>query len=864
MVTEWSQKEIYMPASTDGFASNGGYISNKEQLRNEDGTANSTVKFYNQNYRVSTYLDDSKITYQLFQAQDTINPDTTFQVEMRFHKVKENNKIYPYNERKEYHNYYLGHMSAASERTPIVNSVIKKEVYLNTDVIFSNSKSGFRHWIVARTGAQLSEVEMTFNGQTTLNINSNDELIITTTIGNIVYTQANAYTMNSNTGALTLLSWQPSYSISGNSVSLIGYGTWSGTLVLEFGERGGGAAASPVSNMNLEWSTYFGGISNDRFDAIETDEANNVWTVGRTQSAFFQAFNGETIGSAIALDDALAVKFDSICQALFLVYYGGSSYDKFVSLAVTSDNSFYAVGSSQSSDIINESEQSIDYSYHGNSDGLFVKFDAQGIVIVDSFIGGNSYDRLSDIDVYEAVNSNIILLVGDTSPDASFEPTPEANSGYFQNAPAGNIDGFIIRLSGTNELQSYCTYFGGNNLDFLDDVEFLNGNVIIGGRTSTSTSSVADCNEPSNGNFPFCEGNNSWSQTWFENQTYHTNYFLALLNWENGNLDWCTYIGPAHLEGDIKYLDMEVISNGSESGDLLVSTKNLAPSPNNVASIPLQNFGNYNQSFGGGETDNGLYWFTIQGLSHQLKWCSYFGGSGDEDIASIDIDPVSKMIYVVGGGTKPSVQTSTDYCNVPTNGDFPICNSGGTSSYMETDIDGDNQRTYIACFSPELTPKWITEFGHGNGNASTGLSISNDKLFVVGYSNEEWTEWQYDDAVETDFYLTRDPTADFANDACIARFGTSQLVGLDENKLAIDQSNLLIYPNPTSATFNIAVGQLYLSETIVIYNVIGELIYSQKVNSYQQLQLDTAKWSSGVYVVALKSNFNSSVKLIVK
>ncbi len=100
-LTKWNEKTIYTPKPTDGYSGSGGYITNNKQLRNEDGTGNATVKYYNQNHRVATYIDDTKICYQLLQAMASTNQDTTFRVDMNFTKGTTNAKVYPFAERKE-------------------------------------------------------------------------------------------------------------------------------------------------------------------------------------------------------------------------------------------------------------------------------------------------------------------------------------------------------------------------------------------------------------------------------------------------------------------------------------------------------------------------------------------------------------------------------------------------------------------------------------------------------------------------------------------------------------------------------------------------------------------------------------------
>lgn len=279
-MNKWSDRILYVPVPSDGYSSHAGYIQNNGQLRNEDGTANTSVKFYSQSHRVATYLDDSKISYQLIQARDTTNQDTTCRVDMTYSKGLSGSKIYGHNMRAEYHNYYLGHMSAPSVQTGIYNTIVKYEVYTNIDAIFTHSPGGFRHWLVARSGSTPSSFELSFDGQTGLSVDGSGKLIIATNIGNIVYTKAKVYTLNHTTGALTVLGWQPSYNISGSSVSFTSFGSWTGTLVIEFGEEPTASQMPPASNDNLEWSTFFG---NNGYE-INMDVANNssgeVWYAG--------------------------------------------------------------------------------------------------------------------------------------------------------------------------------------------------------------------------------------------------------------------------------------------------------------------------------------------------------------------------------------------------------------------------------------------------------------------------------------------------------------------------------------------------------------------------------------------------------
>lgn len=52
MLCQYKVKTIYVPLPDDGFSSSGRYITNEGQLRDDDSTSNTTVKFYNVNNRV--------------------------------------------------------------------------------------------------------------------------------------------------------------------------------------------------------------------------------------------------------------------------------------------------------------------------------------------------------------------------------------------------------------------------------------------------------------------------------------------------------------------------------------------------------------------------------------------------------------------------------------------------------------------------------------------------------------------------------------------------------------------------------------------------------------------------------------------
>lgn len=77
-------------------------------------------------------------------------------------------------------------------------------------------------------------------------------------------------------------------------------------------------------------------------------------------------------------------------------------------------------------------------------------------------------------------------------------------------------------------------------------------------------------------------------------------------------------------------------------------------------------------------------------------------------------------------------------------------------------------------------------------------------------------------------------------------------------------SNAYIYPNPAKTSINISLPNgLELPESISIYNNIGQLILSKKINSSNDLTINTSSYSTGVYIVnIIKGSENKTLRFI--
>ena len=77
-----------------------------------------------------------------------------------------------------------------------------------------------------------------------------------------------------------------------------------------------------------------------------------------------------------------------------------------------------------------------------------------------------------------------------------------------------------------------------------------------------------------------------------------------------------------------------------------------------------------------------------------------------------------------------------------------------------------------------------------------------------------------------------------------------------------DILDLIIAPNPVQNTFNISLLSENLVSEITIVNLQGMVIWNQKTSS-QNIEINTSEWSSGVYIVTVKSGAKISINKII-
>jgi len=262
--------------------------------------------------------------------------------------------------------------------------------------------------------------------------------------------------------------------------------------------RGGGLRDVFVTKLDatgsaLIYSTYLGGLGDDRGYGIAVDPLGNAYVTGSTDSTDFptaNAFQMENGGN----DDAFIAKLNVSGSALiYSTYLGGGGTDQGRGIAADSSGSAYVTGLTGSTDFPTY------YAYHQNYNGgaydaFVTKLNGPGsMLIYSTYLGGGGTDQGQAIAVD---SSGYAFLTGSTN-SANF---PTRNGFAYQMENAGNDDAFVTKLniSGTSLL--YSGYLGGSGNDYGQGIAVnSSGNAYVTGYSSSVDFPAANPLQDSNG-----------------------------------------------------------------------------------------------------------------------------------------------------------------------------------------------------------------------------------------------------------------------------------------------------------------------------------------------------------------------------
>ncbi len=354
-------------------------------------------------------------------------------------------------------------------------------------------------------------------------------------------------------------------------------------------------------------------------------------------------------------------------QSLIYASYLGGSGQEGSSPKVTGKNGKWAVlGSTESLNMPTLTPFQANHN-GGITDNYISVFDEYGQQTFGTYFGGTGSE--SGTCAVRITDFGYILIGGNT--DSHDLPV---TGGAHDTMLNGETDGFLALLSESGELQ-FCTYFGGNALDNIRDVEYDQfGNFYLAGRTSSPNLATEGAHKT---------------------EVSEKDAFLAKFNSE-GDLMWSTYFGGENVE---VFRKIEVSNDGQK-----IYCVGSTTSSSGI------NFNGW-QETQGSATDGLLTCFNT--LNGSVNWSTYYGGEGGDYVFSLACTDDDKLA-IVG-------QTSSDN------------NIASIDSYQSQRAgDGD---LFVALFDENGQREWGTYLGGTeNEYPQADIIVQNNEIIVQGYT----------------------------------------------------------------------------------------------------------------------------------
>lgn len=554
-----------LPASS--IQSNVFFAENKGQW-------NSKVLYEGRFKGGKVFLEQQAFTYVFYPSEGLKSLQHKFQenpsmatsgtchtVKMKFLNSVANATLLKQDSNSFFENYFIGKDPAKwASGVKSYRQIVYRDLYQGIHVKSFSDKNNFRFDFIVDPGADISQINMQFEGQNRLSI-SNGDLIIHTEAGNISQQAPYAYQLISGK-AVTV---KCSYVLKNNMVTLslgseynnqfdliidptLVFATYTGSLSDNFGmtatyDAQGNAYTAGVcfgplyplstgafqvnfmgdrdisvskfdpQGVNLLYSTYLGGTDTESPQSIVVNSLGELIVFGQTNSTDFPVTAGSFQTSNGGASDFIVSKFNVTGTALLASTYMGGAFNDGVnssflkynysdnlrgSVIVDDSNNVFITGCTFSTNFPVTSG-CLQSSIGGAQDACFVKFKPNlNALVFSSFLGGTGYDGIYNIALDD--NNNLYVTGGTESSDF---PT---TAGALHTATQGPVDGFISKISNNGSTLMASTYLGTANYDQCYFIQLdKQGKVYVYGQTEGSYPVTAGVySNPGSGQFIHC------------------------------------------------------------------------------------------------------------------------------------------------------------------------------------------------------------------------------------------------------------------------------------------------------------------------------------------------------------------------
>jgi hypothetical protein len=540
-------------------------------------------------------------------------------------------------------------------RTTPYRRITYHNIYPHIDLVFhAGTPAGERHprfEFHLHPGANPADIRLEHSGASQLKLITEEETELATSMGWVRYSGLHTF-----------------YEQSGEEIPV--------SFVVKNTELSfslaGAVSQAVVIDPNILWGTYFGGEKNESnsFDLIHDGHENLVIT-GATKSALNIASTGayQTTYAGGSGDMYLA-KFSTQGSRIWSTYFGGTSNEISYAAAADLNGDLYMVGNSSSDGLTTDSAHQKNQA--GAGDNIIAKFDSGGSLIWCTLMGGTHVEQIRSAMVDSAGN---VFVAGYTESEFGI-----AGNAAFDETYNGDGDAFISKFSSSGRL-IWSNYIGGPGQDRAHSI-IADGAVIYVLGTTESDTGMA-----SPGALQEVRGG-------------HEDAWLAKFD-TAGIRIWSTYFGGAEEDhGRCVRTDLE--QNIYICG--------FTASSNGIATPGAHQYEWY-ESYSPAQTplvDGFLAKFDPAG---QQIWGTYYGGEGNDQMVSIDLNEEGSIYCVGSTGSKDSIASKN-----------PMMTFHGFSGEgMVIKFDSSGQRT------------WGTFFGGwGTDDLWAVAADTNDFIYFIG------------------------------------------------------------------------------------------------------------------------------------
>lgn len=232
---------------------------------------------------------------------------------------------------------------------------------------------------------------------------------------------------------------------------------------------------------SIMWQKLYGGSLADNANCVQqtTDGGYIVAAVSASSAS------GDVTGTNHGSEDYWIFKLDASGNISWQNLYGGASWETAQTIVQTADGGYIIGGRSTSS-----SSGMVTGTNYGGNDYWIVKIDATGNIVWEQLYGGSDSDW--PYDIIQSSDGNYWVAGISSSSD-----------GVISGTNNGGIDYWILQLGVTGNIVSENLY-GGSGSDYGRGIhETPEGDFVLSGYSSSSSSGGGDVNGTNHGSFDF-------------------------------------------------------------------------------------------------------------------------------------------------------------------------------------------------------------------------------------------------------------------------------------------------------------------------------------------------------------------------